>query len=289
MDIKILTDSTCDLPREVMEEYDISVIPLHINLGERSLLDGEEVTPQDIFAHVAAGGELPSTAAINLSRFQEAFAGYASGHDAVICITIGSGFSSCFQNASAAAGDFSNVYVVDSQNLSAGQGIAVLSAARMARQGLSPEEILPRLQTLISKIDTSFILDRLDYMSKSGRCSSVAALGANLLKLKPCIELKDGQMTVGKKYRGAMPKVMRQYVWDRLEKYEKQQETEVFVTHPPANPDALLATWEALAVDGRFHKIWDADAGCTVACHCGPNTIGIIFLPAQEENPSIYT
>ena len=289
MDIKILTDSTCDLPRELMEEYDISVIPLHINLGERSLLDGEEVTPQDIFAHVAAGGELPSTAAINLSRFQEAFAGYASGHDAVICITIGSGFSSCFQNASAAAGDFSNVYVVDSQNLSAGQGIAALSAARMARQGLSPEEILPRLQTLISKIDTSFILDRLDYMSKSGRCSSVAALGANLLKLKPCIELKDGQMTVGKKYRGAMPKVMRQYVWDRLEKYEKQQETEVFVTHPPANPDALLATWEALAVDGRFHKIWDVDAGCTVACHCGPNTIGIIFLPAQEENPSIYT
>ena len=134
MDIKILTDSTCDLPRELMEEYDISVIPLHINLGERSLLDGEEVTPQNIFAHVAAGGELPSTAAINLSRFQEAFAGYASGHDAVICITIGSGFSSCFQNASAAAGDFSNVYVVDSQNLSAGQGIAVLSAARMARR-----------------------------------------------------------------------------------------------------------------------------------------------------------
>ena len=117
MDIKILTDSTCDLPREVMEEYDISVIPLHINLGERSLLDGEEVTPQDIFAHVAAGGELPSTAAINLSRFQEAFAGYASGHDAVICITIGSGFSSCFQNASAAAGDFSNVYVVDRKSV----------------------------------------------------------------------------------------------------------------------------------------------------------------------------
>ena len=227
MDIKILTDSTCVLPRELMEEYDISVIPLHINLGERSLLDGEEVTPQDIFAHVAAGGELPSTAAINLSQFQEAFAGYASGHDAVICITIGSGFSSCFQNASAAAGDFSNVYVVDSQNLSAGQGIAALSAARMARQGLSPEEILPRLQTLISKIDTSFILDRLDYMSKSGRCFSVAALGANLLKLKPCIELKDGQMTVGKKYRGAMPKVMRQYVWDRLEKYEKDRKSVV--------------------------------------------------------------
>lgn len=293
MNIKVVTDSTCDLPQEILERCGITVLPLHINMGGRLLLDGIEVTPSDIFEHVAKGGEICGTSAANMTEFSECFQKLSQDCHAIICVTIGAEFSSCYQNACAAAADLDGpcrVYVVDSKSLSSGQGLVVLEAARLAQAGLPPDEIAARLEDARERVDASFILGRLDYMKKGGRCSSVAALGANLLQLKPCIEVKDGKMRVGKKYRGRLDKVMGQFVRDRLAPYGPGETApEVFLPHPPTDREFLDAAGAALTADGRFSTLWDAPSGCTVACHCGPNTIGVMFLttgnPVSEESP----
>lgn len=285
MSIAIVTDSTCDLPREILERYSVTVLPLHITRGNESLLDGLEITPEDIFAHVAAGGDICATSAVNISEFADCFRSLGRDHEAVICLTIGASFSTCYQNACVAAGEMQKprVHVVDSQSLSSGQGLLVLAAARLAEEGLAPEEIVRRLEKARERVDASFILDRLDYMKKGGRCSAVAALGANLLKLKPCIEVKNGKMTVGKKYRGSLTRVMEQYTRDRLAAYAPNACGDVVVVvHPPADKEPLEAARRVLEEDGRFSHIWEAYSGCTVACHCGPNTIGVMFLPTGE-------
>ena len=278
----IVTDSTCDLPGELLEQYGITVLPLHITKSGQSLLDGIEITPGDIFAHVAAGGEICATSAVNMFEFASCFRELGQSCDAVICVTIGAEFSTCYQNACLAAEDAAgtcDVRVVDSRNLSSGQGLLVLEAARLAEAGLPPDVIVSRLEAARERVDASFILDRLDYMRKGGRCSAVAALGANLLQLKPCIEVRNGKMAVGKKYRGSLEKVMAQYVRDRLAAWEPGETGDVvIVVHPPADEAPLAAARRALEEDGRFARIWEAYSGCTVACHCGPNTIGVMFL-----------
>lgn len=289
MRIAIVTDSTCDLPGEVLEQYGITVLPLHITKGGQSLLDGIEVTPEDIFAHVAAGGAICATSAINVFEFAACFQTLGQTCGAIICVTIGAEFSTCYQNACLAAADLAGtcaVYVVDSRNLSSGQGLLVWEAARLAEAGLSPDEIVSRLEAARERVDASFILDRLDYMRKGGRCSAVAALGANLLQLKPCIEVRNGKMGVGKKYRGSLEKVMAQYVRDRLATWAPGDTGDVVVVvHPPADREPLAAARRALEEDGRFAQIWEAYSGCTVACHCGPNTIGVMFL-RRDSNPA---
>lgn len=289
MKTAVLTDSTCDLPREVLERYGVTVLPLHIAIGGRSLLDGVEVTPEDIFAHVAGGGEICTTSAVNISEFAAGFQALRREHDAAVCVTIGAEFSTCYQNACLAAAELAGtfpVYVVDSQNLSSSQGLLVLEAARLAEAGAAPEDIVSRLEDARERVDASFILDRLDYMRKGGRCSAVAALGANLLQLKPCIEVRDGKMGVGKKYRGSLEKVMAQYVRDRLSSWDPADKGDVvIVVHPPADQAPLAAARRALEEDGRFARIWEAYSGCTVACHCGPNTIGVMFLRRRDGLP----
>lgn len=282
MNIKVVTDSTCDLPQEILERCGITVLPLHINMGGRLLLDGIEVTPSDIFEHVAKGGEICGTSAANMTEFSECFQKLSQDCHAIICVTIGAEFSSCYQNACAAAADLDGpcrVYVVDSKSLSSGQGLVVLEAARLAQAGLPPDEIAARLEDARERVDASFILDRLDYMRKGGRCSAVTALGANLLRLKPCIEVCSGKMRVGKKYRGRLERVMEQYTLDRLTAWSPgDTEDVVIVVHPPADKAPLAAARRVLETDGRFPQIWEAYSGCTVACHCGPNTIGVMFL-----------
>ncbi len=287
MRIATVTDSTCDLPQELLEQYGITVLPLHISKNGQSYLDGIEITPGNIFAHVAAGGEICSTSAVNVFEFSACFQALGQDYDAIICVTIGAEFSTCYQNACLAASDLAekcSVYVVDSRNLSSGQGLLVLEAARLAEAGLLPDEIVSRLEAAREFVDASFILDRLDYMRKGGRCSAVAALGANLLQLKPCIEVRNGMMGVGKKYRGSLEKVMAQYVQDRLAAWEPADTGEVvIVVHPPADEAPLAAARQALEKDGRFAQIWEAHSGCTVACHCGPNTIGVMFLRHKND------
>ena len=199
MNIKILSDSTCDLSAEQLKEHDISLARLTVIKGGEQFVDGESIFPDDIFAHVAAGGDLCSTSAYSVGDYAELFSQYADKYDGVIHVNIGSGFSSCHQNACIAAEDFPNVRVIDSQNLSTGQGHVVLEACRLAKECNDLDELADKLRAFVPRVEASFLLDQLKYMVKGGRCSSAAALGANLLNLKPCIEVRDGKMSVVKK------------------------------------------------------------------------------------------
>ena len=278
MRIKITSDSTCDLSAELLEKYDITLMPLTVVKDGVEYKDGVTITPAEIFAHVAAGGALCSTAALNPSDYTELFRRYAGEYDAVVHINIGSGFSSCFQNARLAAEEFDNVRVIDSQNLSTGQGHVVLEAARMAADCTDVDALCDALNDLTDRVEASFVLNQLAYMVKGGRCSSAAALGANLLNLKPCIEVKDGKMSVVKKYRGKYAQVLASYVKDRLADREDIIRDRLFLTYTPVSDECLEVVKEAIAEHGHFEEVLETTAGCTVSCHCGPDTLGVLFI-----------
>ena len=276
--VKILADSTCDLTPALLRQYDITLTPLVVIKDGQQFHDGVDITPADIFAHVDAGGKLCSTAAVSEYEYTQMFARFAPDYDTVLQITIGSGFSACYQNACLAAQAFPNVIVIDSENLSTGQGLLVIAAARLAEQGLTGEQIAAQVRALVPKVEASFLVERLDYLYKGGRCSAVAALGANMLKLKPCIEVKDGKMGVSKKYRGASEHAFAQYVQERLEGRDDIRPELAFITHPAAQPSVVQAAKDAAAKYGAFSEVIETNAGCTVSCHCGPHTLGILFI-----------
>ena len=278
MKIKILADSTCDLTPEQLAELNVDVARLTVVKGEEQFVDGLTITPADIFAHVAGGGNLCSTAAFSIGQYEELFAKYADDYDGIIHINIGSGFSACHQNATIAAADFPNVRLIDSMNLSTGQGHVVLEACRLAKTCESLDEIVEKLNAFVPRVRSSFLLDRLDYMVKGGRCSSAAALGANLLNLKPCIEVKDGKMGVAKKYRGPYAKCLANYVKDQLAGRDDIDRSELFITYTQVDDKCLTAVKEAIAECGPFDKVYENVAGCTVSCHCGPGTLGVLFV-----------
>ena len=278
MRIKITADSTCDLNKELLAANDITLTSLIVIKNDQEYYDGETITPADIFDHVAAGGGLCSTAARSVGYYQEVFEKFSSEYDGVVHISIGSGFSSSYQNASLAAEEFDNVLVIDSQSLSSGQGFIVLEAAKLAKTCASLEEMEEKLNAFVPRVEISFVLDRLDYMVKGGRCSAVAALGANLLNLKPCIEVKDGKLGVVKKYRGSYTKCLQSYIKDRLEGRENLSKELIFVTSTPVSEDAYATVMNSVASYGMFDSIIETTAGCTVSCHCGPGTLGIIFV-----------
>lgn len=278
MKIKITADSTCDLSRELVAQYGVQIIPLSVIKGGQSYADGVDIVPEDIFAHVAAGGDLCTTAAVNVADYHSVFSRLAEAYDAVIHVSLGSGFSSCYQNACLAAEEFANVYVVDSQNLSTGQGHVVLEACERARSCDDPAALAEELRALAGRVEASFVLSRLDYMVKGGRCSAVAALGANLLKLRPCIEVKNGKMAVVKKYRGTYAKCLLDYIRDRLGDRSDIVRDKVFLTWTPVEEDALRTAREAVRTIGGFRRVMETTAGCTVSCHCGPGTLGVLFI-----------
>ena len=278
MRIKIIADSTCDLSPELIREYDIGIVPLIVMKDNQEFVDGITITPADIFAHVAAGGSLCSTAARGVAVYQEAFAKYTKDYDGVIHVNIGSDFSSSYQNACIAAEDFDNVRVVDSKNLSTGHGLVVLKACDLAKTATDLDELKHQLDDFTSRVEASFVLDRLEYMVKGGRCSGAAALGANLLSLKPCIEVKDGKMVVVKKYRGHIEKCMASYVKDRLAGRKDVDGQRLFITHTAVSQESLDAVREGISQYGSFENVYETVAGCTVSCHCGPGTMGILFV-----------
>ena len=281
MSIKITSDSTSDLSPALREQYDITVLPLYVTMGEQTCQDGVDACPEDLFAYVERTGSLPTTAAVNVADYHDCFAQFSPRHEAVIHITISSDFSSCYQNACVAAEGFSNVYVVDSRNLSTGHGLVVLEAALAAQRGEQPEAIVAHLNEVASQVEASFVVDKLDYLVKGGRCSSAAALGANLLKLKPCIEVVDGRMKVGKKYRGNYDKVLLQYVRERLDGRDDLALDRIFVTHTPCRPETVEAVKAEIQTYAPFSEIIETTAGCTISSHCGPNTLGILFLRSR--------
>lgn len=278
MSIKITADSTCDLSPELLARYDITLAPLAVIMDGKSYLDGIEITPQDIFAHVEKGGALCSTSAVNVDGYRELFSRYAGEYDDVIHISLGSLFSACYQNASIAAAHFPNVHVVNSMNLSTGQGHLAIEAAQLAREGVAAMEICSRLNAMRNRVQASFILDRLDYMQKGGRCSSVVALGGKLLKIKPCIAVRDGAMGIADKYRGKFEKCVEKYVKDCLKDRKYLRQDRIFITHTCSDPEAVRVAREAVGKYADFAEIHETVAGCTVSCHCGPGTLGILFI-----------
>lgn len=278
MKIKILSDSTCDLSAELIEKYNITLIPLTIIKDGQSFRDGVDIIPAEIFEHVANGGNLCSTTATNASEYIEWFEKFANEYDGIIHISLGSGFSSSHQNARLASEEFDNVRVVDSQNLSTGQGLVVLKACELAQDCNDLDALYEQLCEFTPKVEASFLLDQLAYMVKGGRCSSVVALGANLLNLKPCIEVKDGKMSVVKKYRGNYAKCLAAYVKDRLSERNDLDKSTLFVTNTPVTDACMDAVKEAVNTYADFDNIYWTQAGCTVSCHCGPSTLGVLFV-----------
>ncbi len=278
MKIKIISDSTCDLSPALVEQFDITIMPLTVIKDGKDYADGITITPADIFAHVAAGGDLCSTAAVNIDQYSNFFAQYADQYDGVVHINISSEFSSCYQNACIAAEDYPNVRVIDSRNLSTGQGLVVLKACELAKTCTDLDSLKAELEAFTEKVEASFVVEDLKYLVKGGRCSSVAALGANLLSLKPCIEVREGKMTTGKKYRGNFTKCLTNYITDRLENRDDLDDSTIFLTHTPVSEAALTAAKQALEKYPFFQNVYETEAGCTVSCHCGPGTLGILFV-----------
>ena len=278
MIIKILSDSTCDLSPAMLQAQNITLTPLTVVKDNEQFKDGVTIMPADIFAHVAAGGSLCSTSAVSVGEYEEKFTQYSKEYDGVLQITIGSGFSSCYQNACIAAADFDNVRVVDSQNLSTGQGLVVLEACRLAKECTSMDELQEKVQAFTEKVEASFLVDKLVYLAKGGRCSAVAALGANLLNLKPCIDVKNGKMGVSKKYRGKYHKCLADYVKERLADRDDIRRDVLFVTKTSVSDEEYAAVMDAVNAYGNFETVYETLAGCTVSCHCGPGTLGVLFV-----------
>ena len=279
MNIRITSDSTTDLSPELLERYQVALLPLSVSIGENTFTDGVDITPDDIYANYEKNGTLPKTAAPNLdaasSFFQEQF---DAGSDAVIHFTISSEMSSSYANAVLAAEERGRVHVVDTRNLSTGGGLLVIAAAEMAAQGMEPEKIAAECRALTSRVDASFVVDNLEFLVKGGRCSPLAAFGANVLQLKPCIIVQDGKMDVGKKYRGKFAAVLPKYIHDRIGDASNIRKNHIFVTHAGCDEKIIQACVAELKQIASFDEIHITRAGCTISSHCGRNTLGVLFL-----------
>ena len=276
--VLITADSTCDLSRDLIERYDVRLIPLTIQLGEESYLDGVSFTPQDMYDRYHADGSLPKTAAPSLQQFLDFFTPLLEQGYEIVHLDISAELSSTFQTAGIAAAELEGVYPVDSRMLSTGVGLLCIEGAECARRGMSAAEIAEHLRGLTGKVDTSFVLDTLEFMWKGGRCSGVAALGANLLRLRPGLEMKDGRLGVYKKYRGKMREVYRQYITERLAG-KRVRPGHVFITESgelePGTVEELEALVRSLIPVEEIHH---TRAGCTISSHCGPKCLGILFI-----------
>ena len=278
MKIRITADSTCDLSPEYVAEHGITILPLTVSMGGRDYTDGLDIAPDDIFRHVDAGGDLPKTAAVNVEAYRERFQALLKECDAIIHFNLSSDFSSSYEHAASAAEGLP-VYCVDSRNLSSGIALLLCEAVDMIEAGCGdPQAILARVNGLLDKVDTSFILNRLDFLYKGGRCSMVAMLGANVLKLKPCIEVVDGKMVVGKKFRGTYERCLKQYVDDRLRDPDAVDPKRIFITHTGVTREQFELTKAQVLSHLSFDEVLEVRAGCSITSHCGQGTLGILFI-----------
>ena len=277
--IILSADSTCDLGDELKEKYQVQYYSFHIILEGKDYQDNEAITPGDIFQRYYEKKVLPKSAAINVEGYVNYFRPFVEQGYEVVHLNLGSALSSAHQNCMLAARELKGVYPVDSGNLSTGIGHLVLDAGEMIKEGLGAEEIAGKLNQRKNLVHSSFILDTLKFMSAGGRCSNVMALGANLLNIKPCIEVnnKDGSMDVGKKYRGSLKKVLPLYVKDKLQEYQGICTDKIFITHSGIDQEYIELVKKAIQEEKEFQNIYVTRASCTISCHCGPNTLGILF------------
>ena len=276
--VVITADSTCDLSREILARFDIRVIPLTILLGDESYLDGVGFDAQDIYSRYRKDGTLPKTSAPGIQQFMDFFTPILDEGCEIVHLDISAELSSSYNNACIAASELGGVHVVDSRMLGTGIGLLAIEGAECRDRGMSAEEIAGHLRALTEKVDTSFVLDTLEFMWKGGRCSAVSALGANLLRLKPALEMRDGKLSVYKKYRGSIQSVYRQYVKERLATAEVRP-GHIFVYNSGEVSDETLEEINAIVretVPGA--EIHNTLAGCTVASHCGPKTLSVMFI-----------
>jgi len=274
----IACDSTCDLNSELIERFHIKILPLGVSLGEKEYLDGVNISPDDIYAHYEKNGELPKTSAANIQQFIDFFREHTADGSSVVFFTISSEMSSTYNNAVIAAEEFESVHIVDTRNLSTGGGLLVISAGEMAAQGKSAQEIADICNLLTEKVDASFVVDDLEFLHKGGRCSAVAALGANLLQLKPCITVKNGKMGVGKKYRGKFSTVLQKYIAEQLGDASNTELDHIFVTHAGCDDQIVEQCVKQVQQLAPFKEVHLTKAGCTISSHCGKNTLGVLFI-----------
>ena len=273
----ISADSGFDLPKEIIEKFDIRISNIWITLGEETRKDNE-FTQDELYEYANRTGTLPKTGALSPLVYEEWFSSLLEEAESVVHISLSSGISSSNQNAAVAAESIDNVFVIDSLNLSTGFGHLVYYAAELLEGGMEVKDVVNEIERVKSLVDTSFVLDSLEYMKMGGRCSAVAVLGANLLKLKPCIEVKDGKLGMCKKYRGKFEDVLISYVDDRLANLENIDDKRIFVTHAGVDNGLEEKIRDYVASKGFFKEILISRASCTISTHCGKNTLGILFF-----------
>ncbi len=274
----ISTDSPSDIGHELAEKYGIAICPLHVVLNGEDRLDGVNITPEEIIESYSSTKALPSTSAIPVGEYEEKFAELTQSGAEVVHIALSSEISSSCRNAQIAAEDFDGVYVVDSRQLTTGIAILLIKAAKMAESGMSAAEIAKEIEALRDKVDTSFVLDNLEFLAKGGRCSGVTALGANILGIRPSLEMNGGKLSMCKKYRGKIEKVQQQYLLERIEALGEVDDELAFFTHSPCDPEQAAALTQLTQSSGKFKEVIKIQAGCTITAHCGPNCIGLIAL-----------
>lgn len=280
--VVITCDSSCDIGPELCERYGIILNPFRITLGDESFIDGVNITPEDIYEYHDRTGNLAKTSATNVAEHEEFFKEHTKNGEELIFFTISSKMSANYQAAKLAAEEFDNVYVIDSANLSAGVGLLLLTAADLANEGKSAKEICEKIEELKPKVNVTFVIDSLEYLHKGGRCSALSALGANLLKLKPCIEVRDGSMGVSKKYRGKFETIIPEYVKEHLPDPNNIYTNRFFVTHAGCDEAVVQSAVDAVKSTIKCDELFVTRAGTTVSGHCGRNTLGILFIQKTD-------
>ncbi len=276
MKIAISAESTIDLPKELLTLYDIHTLPYTIILGDKDYLDGE-ILPEQIFKFYEDTKTLPKTSAINSLQYQEHFNSLLKDYDGVIHFCLSSEISSSCKNAMEAAEKFKNVYVVDTKSLSTGIALQAIYASKLIKDGLDINDIYESVLKRVSYVQASFVLKKLEFLYKGGRCSALSYFGANLLQIRPQIILKDGKMGPHKKYRGNMEKVVKSYCDDTLEEFNNPDLSIGFVTYTTASDEMLEIAKNSL-INRGFKKIYCTKAGATISSHCGENTLGILYI-----------
>ena len=277
MKIAISAESTLDLSKELIKQYDVHVIPFTVLLGEDAYLDGE-ISSQDIFDYVDKTKVLPRTSAINEFQYREYFKNlFAEGYDAIIHFSLSSEISSSYSQAIEAAKKFDNVYVIDSRSLSTGIALEVIYASKLAKKGVAAGEIVEKVNARIPYVQASFVIQTLEYLHKGGRCSGLARLGAAILRIKPQIIVSEGKMAPAKRYFGRKTQVIAAYCRDTSEQFANPDLSVAFVTHTLATPEMVAVAIDALRERG-FKTIYETTAGATITSHCGPQTLGILFI-----------
>lgn len=279
--VVISADSTCDIGQELKQKYDIKLVNNHITLDGKEYIDTVDITPEDIYKAWREKKVLPRTSAITPADYYEHFQSIRDDGQDIVHLSLGSGLSSSFQNSVMLANDMEGIYPVDSSNLSSGFGLLVIKAAEMAEMGMSGAEIQQAVNNMHSQSHGSFLLDTLEFMKAGGRCSSLTALGANILKIKPCIQVDtadEGRLKLGKKYRGTMEEAIDKYIHATLKGKEDLDLDRVFVTHSGCPQPDIERAIDNIRECCDFKEIHVAKANSTISSHCGPRTIGVMFM-----------